>query len=198
MTPIKQCSVSVVIPFYNAANSVELTLQSVFRQSSLPLEIIIVNDASNNEDYLALVNLVDKLSNDSLPIFLHSINLNKGASFCRNVAITHAKGKYLAFLDADDVWHKHKLEVQYAFMERSNAILSGHGYIYNLNSESFSEFEGNSELAILQWNFIYKNPFLLLQLWLEEIPFHYLMTVFEGWMIISAGLKILRKIGFFC
>jgi glycosyltransferase involved in cell wall biosynthesis len=152
------CAVSVILPFYNAANSIELSLNSVFEQSLLPLEIIIVDDASKKEEHLELIKIIDKYNNKIVTINHYSIDVNKGASFCRNIAINHAKGKYLAFLDADDVWHERKLELQYAFMEKSNCSMSGHSYIFNLNNERFTDVLPLTQ-KVEKWHFIYKNPF---------------------------------------
>lgn len=94
---------SVVIPAYNAANTLARTIESCLRQSHPPYEIIVIDDASNDatrqiaEDYGARINYI------RLP-------KNSGSSVARNTGIEAATGDYIAFLDADDIWHKDKLK----------------------------------------------------------------------------------------
>ncbi|ETI61402.1 glycosyltransferase family 2 protein [Marinomonas profundimaris] len=153
------CSVSVIIPFFNASDTIALSLRSVLKQSLMPLEIIIVNDSSEHEEYMKLNAIVDGLDGSFLPISVYSIPENKGAAYCRNLAIKHAKGKYLAFLDSDDVWHCSKIKLQYNFMEKNNCFLSGHGYIHNLKNKSFVEFDDVPVRLVKKYVFSYRNPF---------------------------------------
>lgn len=152
------CSVSVIIPFYNAESTIKKSLTSVLNQTLLPLEIIVVNDSSDHESFLFLIKTVNEFKYNNPPIHLHSIDINRGAPFCRNLAIANAKGKYLAFLDSDDVWYKRKLELQYEFMENNNCEMTGHGYISNLNNKSFLD-RPISFRVVSKWNFAYTNPF---------------------------------------
>ncbi|MDE1239237.1 glycosyltransferase family 2 protein [Vibrio aestuarianus] len=156
---MNQCSVSVIIPYFEAADSIEASLQSVFNQSLLPLEVIIVNDASSEEDFTRLIDIVSKYKNTKPDIHVYSDNVNRGASFCRNFAIERAKGDYLAFLDSDDVWHQNKLKIHYKFMEQSGAKLSAHGYVHNLNVEEYPNIEDDSVVIVSRWDFVYRNPF---------------------------------------
>ena len=159
MTQLKNCSVSVIIPYYNASNTIEASIKSVFKQILLPLEVIIVNDASNKDELSILLEILSRYENEKPKIHIQSLKINKGASFCRNVAIRSAVGKYLAFLDSDDVWHKQKLQIQYNFMECNHARLSGHGYIFNLNNDNFNEERSCFNKGVSHWSFTYTNPF---------------------------------------
>jgi glycosyltransferase involved in cell wall biosynthesis len=97
-------SIAVVIPLFNGFNYIEQALQSVFRQTLPPTEIIVVNDGSTDGS----VQIVERLSK------VHSIKLlhtrNSGQSVARNVGVRESKSELIAFLDQDDVWYKAHLE----------------------------------------------------------------------------------------
>lgn len=122
-----QLDLSVIIPCFNAHETLKRCIESVARQTCYPREIVIVDDGST----IPISNLVDTLrSLINVPIKLLS-QPNRGASAARNAALLSATGKYAAFLDADDVWLPEKLRTQYGLMERHNLLLSGHGYAFD-------------------------------------------------------------------
>jgi glycosyltransferase involved in cell wall biosynthesis len=90
---------SVIIPLYNKENFIENTLQSVFNQEFYDFEILVVNDCSTDTS----LEKVMALSHPKIKIIEHS--KNKGLSASRNTGIKAATANYLAFLDADDIWH---------------------------------------------------------------------------------------------
>ena len=94
---------SVVIPAYNASRFIGETLTSVLEQTFSDYEIIIVNDGSTDDTRRIIENTGDSR------IRLYNIP-NGGVSHARNYGISKARGKYVAFLDADDIWHSHHLE----------------------------------------------------------------------------------------
>ncbi len=94
---------SVVIPAYNAAGIIGRAIDSVLAQSYAPLEIIVVDDASS-DDTQELV--AQKYAHDVK--YIRKIN-NGGSSVARNTGMDAAKGDFIAFLDADDIWHPDKL-----------------------------------------------------------------------------------------
>ena len=98
--------VSVVIPAYNAMTYLPLTLASVLAQSFNDFEVIIVNDGSADH----IESWFDRVVHD--PRVKLVSQSNKGLSGARNTGIRHAQGRYIAFLDADDVWEPEKLEKQ--------------------------------------------------------------------------------------
>ncbi len=103
--------VSVVIPAYNAANTIMRAVESVWMQDYTPIEIIVVDDASTDETS----QIVDGLSGTGVHL-IHS-NSRKGPSGARNAAIYRANGRYIAFLDADDAWLPNKISLQVKVME---------------------------------------------------------------------------------
>lgn len=106
--------VSVVIPAYNAIRFVNATIDSVFAQTFQNFEILVIDDGSTDNTKEVLETYGDKIR--YLP------KENGGVSSARNFGIENAKGKYIAFLDADDVWMPEKLEKQVAAMEEDEKI----------------------------------------------------------------------------
>ena len=109
----KQPLTSVVIPAYNAELFLERTLRSALRQTHSNLEIIVVNDGSTDktrEIAEAVAAKDDRVRIITVP--------NGGVAKARNVGIADAKGEFVAFLDADDLWHPTKIELQIAAMSR--------------------------------------------------------------------------------
>lgn len=123
--PIK--NISVIIPCYRCADTIERAVESIWNQTQLPYEVILVEDCSDDDQLTAeaLRRIAKKYPNE----FIHTIFLdnNHGPGYARNVGWEKANGKYIAFLDADDAWHPQKVEIQYEYMEKEKAIdISGH------------------------------------------------------------------------
>jgi glycosyltransferase involved in cell wall biosynthesis len=104
--------VSVIVPAYNASGTIERTLRSVMMQTYAHLEIIVVDDGSN-DDTAAIVARIGR--EDSRIILLRQSN--KGVARARNLGIAHASGEFIAPIDADDIWNSRKIEKQIAVME---------------------------------------------------------------------------------
>lgn len=114
----QNAAVSIVVPVYNAAAYLEKTAEMVQRQTFSDWELIFVDDhsADNSREIL------EKLSSADGRIRLMSQKDGiKGAANARNLGTRHATGRYLAFLDADDVWREDKLEKELAFMKKKEA-----------------------------------------------------------------------------
>ena len=108
-------NVDIILPNYNSSNTISATINSILKQSYKDWNLIIVDDASNNETIKIL-----KKFNKFKKIKIFYLNKNKGAGYCRNLAIKKSKNKYLAFIDSDDLWEKNKLKMQINFMQSSN------------------------------------------------------------------------------
>jgi glycosyltransferase involved in cell wall biosynthesis len=118
--------VSVIIPCYNCAATIERAVDSVVRQSWRPAELILVDDG-NAEDTLNALRMQERRLGGA---FVHIIRLpqNQGAAAARNAGWNAATQPYVAFLDADDAWHPRKLELQMGFMlEHSDIDICAHG-----------------------------------------------------------------------
>ena len=118
--------VSIVTPIYNGSSTIGKTIESVLNQTYKSFEMIIVDDLSTDNT----VKIVKKYSNKDKRIKLIALDKKGGASVARNKAISKAKGKYIAFLDGDDLWKKDKLEKQIKFMEDNNVYFSYTDYSY--------------------------------------------------------------------
>ncbi|MGL4476285.1 MAG: glycosyltransferase family 2 protein [Shewanella sp.] len=168
------CSVSVIIPFFNACQTIEVALLSVLEQSLLPSEIIIVDDCSDEENASILSKVIanlNSLSSTKTPIKLLTLDANKGASYARNTAVNNAGYKYLAFLDSDDKWCEDKIKYQFEFMEKYSLFMSGHGYIFNLNESGFNVPSPGYRL-VNRFEFIYTNPFFTPTIMVRRDGFH--------------------------
>lgn len=105
---IDSYKISVIIPFYNSAQTIGRALESVISQTYPVTEIIIVDDGSFPKESTKLRNIIAPLENIRL-IFLDQ---NRGPATARNLGWEAAKGDWVAFLDSDDAWHPCKLEAQ--------------------------------------------------------------------------------------
>lgn len=96
---------SVIIPVYNGENFIDKAINSVFAQTNSDWELIIVNDGSSDNTESVLQKYKD---NDKIKVITQP---NSGVSVARNTGVRNSNGEYIAFLDADDVWHENHLEV---------------------------------------------------------------------------------------
>lgn len=124
LTPSLPC-VSVVMPVHNAAAFLEETILSIQSQSLTDWELLAVDDGSEDASAAILARFAIK----DPRIKLLSTGGNLGAARARNMAMDAARGRWLAFLDADDLWHPEKLACQSAFMARRRAVLSFTAYL---------------------------------------------------------------------
>ena len=96
----KNNTVSVIIPIYNADRFIAKALDSVLQQSYKDIEIILVDDCSSDHTEEVVNRYVEQYPQ----IIYQRLNKNQGAAVARNTALSLAKGRFVAFLDSDDVW----------------------------------------------------------------------------------------------
>lgn len=108
--------VTIITPCYNSADFVPFTINSVLEQSYTNWELIVIDDKSS-DDTCAVIDAYTQQHNN---IKLIKLEKNGGVANARNVGLAEAKGKYIAFLDSDDIWLKDKLAKQVAYMEQRN------------------------------------------------------------------------------
>lgn len=120
--------VSIIMPSYNTAKFISETITSVLAQTYPNWELIIVDDCST-DDTDAVIR--PYLADDRIRYIKNE--KNSGAAVSRNRALREAKGKWIAFLDSDDLWLPEKLEKQIAFMEKNRYAFTYTDYRIRLN-----------------------------------------------------------------
>ncbi len=117
---VEKLLISVIIPTYNRADLIIRAIASIREQVYQNLEIIVVDDASNED----IAQVVQQINDSRIKYIRHPTNL--GGSEARNTGIKHSQGEYIAFLDSDDVWLPNKLSSQLAAIvaqeERDNLV----------------------------------------------------------------------------
>lgn len=116
--------VSIITPSYKSERFISQTIESVLAQTYQNWEMIIVDDMSpdNSND------IIEQYIQKDTRIKLIKLDKNSGPAVARNRAIKEAKGRYIAFLDADDLWHKDKLEKQIKFMNDNDLSFTYSSY----------------------------------------------------------------------
>lgn len=112
--------ISVIIPVYNAEKFLEETLNSVYAQTVGSFEIILVDDCSKD----CSAEIIARHKERHAEIVYHLQEKNMGAAVARNTALSIAKGRYVAFLDSDDIWQPEKTEKQLRLMEQTGAAFA--------------------------------------------------------------------------
>lgn len=117
---MKNSLISIITPSYNCSQFIEATVASVQDQTYSHWEMIIVDDDST-DDSVAKIQAMQRLDSR---IQLHCLSVNGGAAQARSKAIALAQGRYIAFLDSDDLWLPTKLEKQRNFMQANNYLFT--------------------------------------------------------------------------
>ena len=120
--------VSIITPTYNCAQYIGETIDTVISQTYINWEMIIVDDCSSDDTD----KIVSKYQKRDSRIKYYRLANNSGAAVARTVAMRLASGKYIAFLDSDDLWMPNKLFVQLDFMIKN-------GYAFGIDDPNFSE-----------------------------------------------------------
>lgn len=122
--------VSVVVPCYCCSATIDRALRSVRAQTALPEELIAIDDAST-DDTLERLRRFERDA-PGFPVRIIALGRNAGPADARNAGWDAARAQYVAFLDADDVWHPRKLELQLRFMrEHPEFSISGHRHAFD-------------------------------------------------------------------
>lgn len=116
--------VSVIMPSYKCGKYITESINSVQNQTYQNWELIVVDDCSGDET----VEIVENLQKEDRRIRLFQNEKNSGAALTRNYALREAKGRWIAFLDSDDLWKPEKLEHQLKFMVEHKYAFSYHEY----------------------------------------------------------------------
>jgi glycosyltransferase involved in cell wall biosynthesis len=171
--------VSVIIPAYNCESFISSAIDSVLAQTYKNYELIVVDDGSIDETRDKILKYNDKIK--------YIYQVNGGVAKARNTGIKYSRGSYIAFLDADDIWEKYKLEIQMSFFMKkkevdlifcnfrnikNKSLVTGISYEdtfnifkeYNVKLENIFEYKsfmkcGNNTITFF-WGEIYKYLFL--------------------------------------
>lgn len=108
--------VSIIVPTYNTEKFIRSTIESVQNQTYANWEMVLVDDASTDKT----VSIIKEFAQQDNRIKLFELQENRGNGFARNAALEKATGKYIAYLDADDLWFPQKLEKQINFLKANN------------------------------------------------------------------------------
>jgi len=115
--------VSIIMPTYNCGRFIGESISSVLAQTYTQWELIIVDDLSTDD-----TDAIVRCHTDKRIRYMRN-ERNMGAAMTRNRALQEARGRYIAFLDADDMWFPEKLEKQIAFMQKNGYAFTYHNYI---------------------------------------------------------------------
>ena len=128
----KNILISVIIPYYKKKNYIYSSLKSVLKQSHKKIEVIIIYDDQDLKDFIYLKKIIK--GDKRVKIIINK--KNQGASISRNKGIKASKGKFISFLDADDIWNKNKLAYQLNYMLKNQLIITHTNYkIINENNK---------------------------------------------------------------
>ena len=117
--------VTVIMPSFKCGRFIEESIKSVQSQTYTNWELLVVDDCSKD----GTVDIVEELMSGDKRIRLFKNLNNSGAAISRNKALKEAKGRWIAFLDSDDLWEPTKLEKQIGFMEENGYAFTYHEYI---------------------------------------------------------------------
>jgi teichuronic acid biosynthesis glycosyltransferase TuaG len=104
--------ISIIIPFYKKKEYIAQTINSIIKQSYKNFELILIYDDPDKSDLRYIKKILKNIKRKKIIIN----NNNMGAGLSRNLGILKAKGKYISFIDSDDIWKKDKLKNQLSFM----------------------------------------------------------------------------------
>ncbi|MCM1091187.1 MAG: glycosyltransferase family 2 protein [Butyrivibrio sp.] len=118
--------VSIIVPVYNVEKYITETIESVRRQTYKNWELLLVEDCSTDGSRKAIEEYLTRTGDARIRLI--ALPANGGAARARNRGLSEAKGRYIAYLDADDLWESVKLEHELAFMEKQQAAFAFTGY----------------------------------------------------------------------
>jgi teichuronic acid biosynthesis glycosyltransferase TuaG len=146
--------VSIITPAFNCKETILSTYESIKKQSFHSWEWIVVEDHSSDESF----DYIKSIINDDDRVILLRTDCNSGAAAARNIGIKAANGRYISFLDADDLWMPNKLELQIGYMKDNNYELSCTNYQLLFGDGTVKEFELKKD--IIDYKMLLKSNYL--------------------------------------
>lgn len=132
MTP-ERAAISVVIPVFNGERFIAAAIESVLSQTTSIFEVIVVDDGSTDGTRAVVTGRGDRVR--------YERQVNAGPAAARNLGIEHARGEFVAFLDADDLWIPEKTALQMARFAERPELVGCAGHVQNFSSSSAGEVE---------------------------------------------------------
>jgi glycosyltransferase involved in cell wall biosynthesis len=182
-----ELKITVFMPVYNSAAFLKESIDSVLQQTFTDFELLIVDDCSSDLSVSIIKTYKDKR------IRLIQLEQNVGVAAVRNIGLTEARGKYIAFLDSDDIAYPDRLAKQYSFMEANPAVgvCGTHAAVYGLQNrqdttnpliaeeiKAFLLFES----AIINTAAFFRRAFLEQYNLRYNIQYKYLAEDYEFWL----------------
>lgn len=156
----EQDLVSIIIPVYNASKFLNDTLNTILNQTYTNFEALFVNDCSSDNS----ADIILKCSDERVKLINNE--KNSGAAVSRNNGIKNAKGRFICFLDSDDLWEVNKIEEQVKFMKENNSTFSYTSY-------EFADENGkpNGKKVYVPENITYKQALKNTTIWTSTVMF---------------------------
>lgn len=149
-----------MIPCYNSKSTILRTLQSLYLQTYKNFEIILVDDCSSDATIDLAKSYSEKFNYVGVVLKIINLPVNSGVSRARNIGLSQARGKYIAFLDSDDIFHPNRLTIMHELL-LSNL---NHNFIFNFYTHNHRQIYNNSQNIIFKFKklsffrLILKNP----------------------------------------
>ncbi|MBV6624293.1 MAG: glycosyltransferase [Rivularia sp. (in: Bacteria)] len=175
--------ISVIIPVYNGEETILSTIESVLQQTFTDLELIVINDASQD----STLSILSQIEDSRLKVFSYE---NAGVAISRNRGIEQACGQFISFLDADDIWTQDKLEAQLKALQANPQAGVAYSWVNYINEDgSFFRngnhitINGNAYEKMLMQNVLENgsNPLIRREALSEIGGFNKSLTLVEDW-----------------
>ncbi len=175
--------ISIIIPVYNSEKTIKETIESVLNQTFINLEVIIINDGSQD---LSL-NVISSIQDPRIKVFSYR---NAGVAVSRNRGIAKASGKFIAFIDADDLWTSDKLEAQLKALQSNPQAAVAYSWVDYINesgeflhSGNYTTVNGNAYKQMLRENVLENgsNPLIRREALQQVGDFNQSLTPAEDW-----------------
>lgn len=147
--------IDIIMPVYNCRKYIKYAIESVKKQTYRNWKLIIINDKSTDDTYKEIIKNIEEIREKVLVI---DNMKHMGVAKSRNLGIQESRNRYIAFLDADDIWQENKLEKQISFMEKNE-------YAFTYTSYEYLKNENQKKVKIFPASLSYKqalgNTFIL-------------------------------------
>lgn len=186
--------ISVIIPTFNSSSTIERLIHSLINQDFKDFEIVFIDDASEDN---TIETIKTAVSNKKLSYQILANRENKGPGYSRNVGIKHSKGRYIVFIDSDDVVNYNHLSSLYRNMENNNVeSVFTKGVKIDRNDELFDfqvdKFDSLLKLAKENNGIIKAHDLIKLELEMK-IPFSFVLLIYDKKIILDNELKFNEK-----